>query len=101
VADDEGDSLRAIIRIPTAPLLHYLENPDPGDADSGIDTRSRSHRDTLSSTDTHYSSDRASTADEGVGGVNLLAPPTNQNGHRSSIHSEISECGSSGRSIMR
>ena len=102
VAGDEGDSLRAIIRIPTAPLLYYLESCEasPG-TDSGVE--SCGHRDTVGSLDTCYSSDMASsTTDEGVGGANLLALPTGQDGTRcSSFLSEASESSSGGRTLLR
>ncbi len=102
MGEDDSDSLRAIIRIPTGPLLHYLESRE---ADSGIESGSQSgtRRDTLGSNDTRYSSDVASSINEdAVGGAELLALPAKLDGNRcSSFHSETSESSSGGRSIMR
>ena len=108
VSEDDNDYLRTIIRIPTKPLLLYLEPHDPsGESDSGYDNR---NRDTSVSTTTRSSSDAQESLglDEGLGGMgsSSLTVPRVGAGlmggkfRATSFTSETSES-SSGRSMYR
>ena len=102
VSEDDSDFLRTIIRIPSKPLLHYLE--PTGDVTSESDSGCGNlRRDTLLSCTARSSSDTSShvTQDEGVACVGSSRLEVPVSGIRaSSINSEISES-SSGRSLAR
>lgn len=54
ISEDDNDYLRTIIRIPTSPLLQYLETCDLGEEDSGYEHNTHRHRDTTLSVETRY-----------------------------------------------
>lgn len=106
VSEDDNNYLRTIIRIPTKPLLLYLESYDlSGESDSGYDNR---HRDNSVSMTTRSNSDAQdhSGLDEGIGGmggVSLIVPRAGLMGkfRAGSFNSETSESSSGGRSMYR
>lgn len=104
LSEDDSDFLRTIVRIPSKPLLHYLE-PIMGDvaseSDSGIGNL---RRDMFMSVMARSSSDASNqvTQDEGVAGVGPARLEVPVSAIRtSSINSELSESSYSGRSLAR
>ena len=104
VSEDDSDFLRTIVRIPSKPLLQYLE-PIIGDGVSESDSGyGNLRRDALMSITARSSSGASNqvTQDEGMavlGPARLEVPVSNI--RTSSINSEQCESSYSGRSLAR
>ena len=87
ISDDDNDYLRTIVRIPSDPLLAFLE-PSESDIDSGFDNQ----RDISISITTHSSSDDTVPR---VLDPTLLMPPAWTKDRAASFHSVTSDSSSS------
>ena len=104
VNEDDNDYLKTIIRIPTQPLLAYLEPPGgESDGDSGVDnTRLRSSSDALSQPQQQQQLLQPTSSADNSRPSSISGPflEVAKKGRGLSFHSEASDSSSS-RSLVR
>ena len=102
VNEDDNDYLKTIIRIPTQPLLAYLEPPGgESDGDSGVDnTRLRSSSDALSQPQQQQLQPTSSADNSRPSSISGPFLEVAKKGRGLSFHSEASNSSSS-RSLVR